>query len=84
MEDKALRRAFDNAINQLWETVHRITDAAEYRRSNPRKGDSATWEDVRVIQTAEYLLSEIRTYIDYGNATDPIIIEWEESDNEDA
>lgn len=80
----ALRRAYDLAWTRLNNTAGRITDASRDPISLFRNGGEPTWEDVQIIETAEYLLNVIFHYVDSGKATDTIDITWEGEDKYDS
>lgn len=79
----ALRRAYDLAWTRLNNTAGRITDANKDPVCMFRDGNEPTWEDVRIIETAEYLLNVIFHYVDSGNAADAIDITWQRKDEDE-
>ena len=75
MTNDALIRAESAAIDRLESMTSRIVEAAIDRQMNPPQGKQS-WDDVRIIETAEYLLNQVWHYVDSGNHDDDIDIKW--------
>ena len=76
MASNALLNAESNAVSRLISMATRIEETVLNLHYNRDEGEEPTWDNVRKIETAEYLLSRVFHYIDSGEPDDEIDITW--------